>query len=125
MAFAMTPVTTAPNPWILILAALEKKVNRQSFETWLKPTRYSHVKGKTLYVRIPSPEFRHIADRYADLVQEAIDLQSLELEDVQFVTADKDPSMPPQRRDGGFGPIPSHAPTAPPPPAQRTPEQAR
>ena len=125
MAFAMTPATTAPNPWILILAALEKKVNRQSFETWLKPTRYSHIKGKTLFVRIPSPEFRHIADRYADLVQEAIDLQSLELEDVQFVTADEDPSMPPQRRDGGFGPIPSHAPTAPPPPAQRTPEQAR
>jgi chromosomal replication initiator protein len=125
MAFAMTPATTAINPWIQILAALEKKVIRQSFETWLKPTRYSHAKGRTLYVRIPSPEFRHIGDKYADLIQEAIDLQSLEFDEVVFVTTDEDPSMPPQRRDGGFGPIPSHAPTAPPPPAQRTPEQAR
>ena len=31
--------------------------------------------------------------------------------------------MPPQRRDGGFGPIPSHAPSAPPPPAPRSPVQ--
>jgi chromosomal replication initiator protein len=125
MAFAMTPATTTLNPWIQILSALEKKVIRQSFETWLKPTRYSHAKGRTLYVRIPSPEFRHIGDKYADLIQEAIDLQSLEFDDVQFVTADEDPSMPPQRRDGGFGPVASHAPTAPPQPPQRTPEQAR
>src|SRR5471032_1945628 len=110
MAFA-TSTATVLNPWIQILAALEKKVIRQSFETWLKPTRYSHAQGRTLFVRIPSPEFRHIGDKYADLIQEAIDLQSLAFDDVQFVTMDEDPSMPPQRRDGGFGPVPSHAPT--------------
>ena len=57
MAFAMTPAT-ALNPWLQILAALEKKVTRQSFETWLKPTRYSHAAGRTLYVRVPAPESR-------------------------------------------------------------------
>lgn len=124
MAFAMTPATTALNPWLQILAALEKKVIRQSFDTWLKPTRYSHAKGRTLYVRVPSPEFHHIGEKYGDLIQEAIDLQSLEFDDVCFVTVDEDPSMPPQRKDGGFGPVPSHAPTAPPPPP-RPPEQAR
>ncbi|KAA6457182.1 chromosomal replication initiator protein DnaA [Acidobacteria bacterium AB60] len=125
MAFAMTPATTALNPWMQILAALEKKVIRQSFETWLKPTRFSHAKGKTLFVRVPSAEFRETLEKYADLIQEAIDLQSLDLDDVQFVTQEEDPSAPPLRKDGGFGPLPSHAPTAPPPPAQRTPEQAR
>ncbi len=124
MAFAMTPAAAALNPWLQILAALEKKVIRQSFETWLKPTRYSHATGRTLYVRVPSPEFRHIGDKYGDLIQEAIDLQSLDFDDVCFVTADEDPSVPPQRKDGGFGPVPSHAATAP-QPAQRTPEQAR
>src|SRR5580658_7645539 len=114
MAFATSPATVL-NPWIQILAALEKKVIRQSFETWLKPTRYSHAAGRTLYVRVPSPEFQHIGDKYGDLIQEAIDLQSLEFDDVSFVTAEEDPSVPPQRRDGGFGPVPSHAPTAPPP----------
>jgi len=121
MAFAISPAS-ALNPWLQILAALEKKVIRQSFETWLKPTRYSHAAGRTLYVRVPSKEFQHIGDKYGDLIQEAIDLQSLEFDDVSFVTAEEDPSIPPQRRDGGFGPLPAHAPTAP---APRTPEQAR
>src|ERR1035438_6615325 len=125
MAFAISPAT-ALNPWLQILAALEKKVIRQSFETWLKPTRFSHAAGRTLYVRVPSPEFQHIGDKYGDLIQEAIDFQSLEFDDVSFVTAEEDPSVPPQRRDGGFGPVAAHAPTAPhTAPAPRSPEQAR
>ncbi len=124
MAFATSP-TPALNPWLQILAALEKKVVRQSFETWLKPTRYSHTLGRTLYVRVPSPQFQHIGDKYGDLIQEAIDLLTLELDDVSFVTAEEDPSIPPQRKDGGFGPVPAHAPTAPPPAPSRTPEQGR
>ena len=114
MAFA-TSQASVLNPWLQILAALEKKVIRQSFETWLKPTRYSHAAGRVLYVRVPSPEFQHIGDKYGDLIQEAIDLQSLEFDDVSFVTVEEDPSIPPQRRDGGFGPVAAHAPTAPPP----------
>src|ERR1039458_9026688 len=81
MAFAISPAS-ALNPWVQILSALEKKVIRQSYETWLKPTRYSHAAGRTLYVRVPSPEFQHIGDKYGDLIQEAIDLQSLEFDDV-------------------------------------------
>jgi chromosomal replication initiator protein len=121
MAFAISPAS-ALNPWLQILAALEKKVIRQSFETWLKPTRFSHASGRILYVRVPSKEFQHIGDKYGDLIQEAIDLQSLEFDDVQFVTVEEDPSMPPQRKDGGFGPLPAHAPTAP---SSRSPEQTR
>jgi chromosomal replication initiator protein len=122
MAFATSPAT-ALNPWLQILAALEKKVVRNSFETWLKPTRYSHAAGRTLYVRVPSPEFQHIGDKYGDLIQEAIDLNSLEYDDVCFVTVEDDPSIPPQRKDGGFPPVPAHAPTAPPQP--QSPERPR
>ncbi|MFY9854117.1 MAG: chromosomal replication initiator protein DnaA [Terracidiphilus sp.] len=123
MAFSVSPAT-ALNPWLQILAALEMKVIRQSFETWLKPSRYSHVVNRTLYVRVPSPQFQNLGERYGDLIQEAIEQQGLELDDVCFVTAEEDPSIPPQRKDGGFGPVPAHAPTAPAQP-QRTPEQAR
>ena len=112
MAFAVSSATVL-NPWLQILAALEKKVIRQSFDTWLKPTRYSHAAGRTLYVRVPSPEFQHIGDKYGDLIQEAIDLQSMEYDDVCFVTAEEDPSIPPPRKDGGFGPVPTHTPQAP------------
>jgi hypothetical protein len=109
MAFATSPAT-ALNPWLQILSALEKKVIRQSFETWLKPTRFSHAAGRMLYVRVPSPEFQHIGEKYGDLIQEAIDLNALEFDDVSFVTVEEDPSIPPLRKDGGLGPIPSHAP---------------
>src|SRR3984885_9138268 len=112
MSFATTPAS-AINPWMQILAALEKKVNRQSFETSLKPTRYSHIVGRTLYVRIPTEEFQHIGDKYSDLIQEAIDLLKLDLDDAAFVTQEQDPSQPPVRKDGGFGPLPTHAATAP------------
>jgi len=125
MAFAISQIPPPANPWLQILAALEKKVVRNSFETWLKPTRYSHAAGRTLYVRVPSPEFQHIADKYGDLIQEAIDMNALELDDVVFVTAEEDPSVPPQRKDGGFGPLPAHAPTAPPPPQAQAPTAAR
>jgi chromosomal replication initiator protein len=112
MSFAPT-ATAALNHWVRILAALEKKINRQSFDTWLKPTRFSHVTGKTLYVRIPSSEFEHIGDRYADLIQEAIDNLGLEVEAVTFQTPAQDPTVPKMREDGGFAPVPSHSASAP------------
>jgi len=121
MSFAISPAS-ALNPWLQILAALEKKVIRQSFETWLKPTRFSHANGRILFVRVPSKEFQHIGDKYSDLIQEAIDSQSLEFDDVQFVTIEEDPTAPPARRDGGFGPLPAHSPIAP---SSRSPEQTR
>jgi chromosomal replication initiator protein len=121
MAFAVSP-STPSNPWLHILAALEKKVTRQTFDSLLRPTRFSHAVGRTLYVRVPAPEFQLIGDKYGDLIQEAIENHGLEFDDVCFVTAEEDPSIPPQRRDGGFGPVSTHAPTAPP---ARVPEQAR
>ncbi len=111
MSFVPVPAAVL-NQWVRILSALEKKINRQSFETWLKPTRFSHINGRTLHVRIPSEEFQHIGDRYADLISEAIDNLGLEIDQVVF-------QVPPQeapvrvREDGGFAPQPSHSQNAP------------
>src|SRR3954470_6025484 len=82
---------TAPNPWMRILDALEKKINRHSYETWLKPTRYGHVNGKILVVQVPNPEFRHIGEKYADLISEAIENLALGFDDVEFVTPEINP----------------------------------
>src|ERR1700712_545521 len=112
MSFVPT-ATAVLNYWVRILAALEKKINRQSFETWLKPTRFSHLAGRTLFVRIPSTEFQHVSDRYADLIQEAIDNLGLEIDTVTFTTPQQDPTTPKVREDGGFAPLPSHSPNAP------------
>ncbi len=112
MSFVPT-ATAVLNYWVRILAALEKKINRQSYETWLKPTRFSHLEGKKLFVRIPSTDFQHIGDRYADLIQEAIDNLGLDVETVTFTTPEQDPREKKLREDGGFAPVPSHSQSAP------------
>src|SRR5437764_12871123 len=100
---------SAANPWIQILGALEKKINRHSYDTWLKPTRYSHANGAILFVRVPTAEFRHIGDKYADLIREAMDNLSMDFDDVQFVTSEEDPTASKHdaantnvKHDGGF-----------------------
>jgi chromosomal replication initiator protein len=106
MSMSFAPVAASVvDPWTRILAALEKKVNRQSFNTWLKPTRISHQEGRRLIVRIPGPEFQIVGDRYGDLIQEAIDLLSLEIDELTFVTSEQTREA---REDGGFPPAPAH-----------------
>src|SRR5579875_59413 len=110
MSFAVTP-SVALNPWVQILAALEKKVKRQSFDTWLRPTRFSCTRDRILFVRIPTPEFRHVGDRYGDLIQEAIENLHLEFDDVTFITPEEDPTLPRVREDGGFAPASAQIPS--------------
>jgi chromosomal replication initiator protein len=107
------PSTSLPhNPWIRILDALEKKINRHSYDTWLKPTRFSHANGGILFIRVPTVEFRHVGDKYADLIQEAIDNLGLEYQDVKFVTPDDDPAATPVRHDGGLSNLSVVSPSA-------------
>ena len=53
-------------------------------------------------MRVPTVEFRHVGDKYADLIQEAIDNLGLEYQDVKFVTPEDDPAATPLRHDGGL-----------------------
>jgi chromosomal replication initiator protein len=128
MSFVPVPAAVL-NQWVRILGALEKKINRQSFETWLKPTRFSHITDRVLYVRIPSGEFQTTLDRYADLINEAIDNLHLDLDSVVFQVPPQEPAR--AREDGGFAPQPSHSANAPrsgrgaPAPMGPTPEQSR
>src|ERR1035441_9244179 len=92
--------TASPNPWVLVLDALEKKVNRHSYETWLKPTRFSHSAGPTLFVKVPNPDFCHIGEKYGDLISEAIENLGLEYQDVEFVT---DPEKRAEKIDRRIG----------------------
>jgi chromosomal replication initiator protein len=119
---ATAAATASANPWVQILGALEKKINRHSYDTWLKPTRYSHQNASVLFVRVPTPEFRHIGDKYADLISEAMDKLGMDFEDVQFVTPEEDPTVQqvakPEgnsnvRQGGGFAPSSAHASNAP------------
>ena len=107
LSLSPSSAAATANPWAQILSALEKKVNRHSFDTWLKPTRFSHVNGAVLVVRVPTQEFRHIGDKYGDLISEAIENLALGFDDVEFVTAEETaPAAAPGtvRHVGGFPP---------------------
>ncbi|MGB9254751.1 MAG: chromosomal replication initiator protein DnaA, partial [Candidatus Korobacteraceae bacterium] len=77
------------NPWVRVLDALQKKVNRTSYETWFKPTRFDHAQGPILFVRVPNSQFCHIGERYGDLISEAFENLGLEYRDVEFITPEE------------------------------------
>ncbi|HWZ43134.1 MAG TPA: chromosomal replication initiator protein DnaA [Candidatus Saccharimonadales bacterium] len=104
LSFSSIAAVTA-NPWLRILAALEKKISHHSFDTWLKPTRFSHVAGSVIFVRVPTAEFRHIGEKFGDLIQEAMDNCAPGFDEVKFITAEEDPTVTPVRPDGGFAPV--------------------
>ena len=100
MSLSSTSTATGiANPWLRILGALEKKISRHSYDTWLKPTRFSHANGSVLFVRVPTPEFRHIGEKFGDLIQEAIDTIVPEFQDVKFITPEEDSTGAPIRPD--------------------------
>ncbi len=107
---SVTSTTSSPNPWSRILDALEKKVSSQSYEHWLKPTRFSHQEKGTLFVKVPTAEFSTIGERYADLIQEAIDDLGLKLDDVEFISSEPEPPAARESsRGNGHAPAPALA----------------
>ncbi len=110
MSFYPTAPAAPLNPWVRILGALQKKINRQAYETWLKPTIFSHAEGDLLIVRVPTAKFQSIGDRYADLIGEALDTLRLPYERVEFVVAAQ-PEEPagPTEEDDRIPPASSHS----------------
>jgi chromosomal replication initiator protein len=77
---------TTMNTWQEILGYLKVKVNTQSYQTWLRPTRFSHVNHEEIVVRVPNREFRDwIQEHYGSLINEALSQLHLELRKVQYV----------------------------------------
>jgi chromosomal replication initiator protein len=110
MSFYPTAPAAPLNPWVRILGALQKKVNRQSYETWFKPTIFSHADGNILFVRVPTGKFQDIGDRYADLIGEALDTLRLPFERVEFVVAQQpEPAPVPATEDDKFPPASIHS----------------
>jgi hypothetical protein len=77
------------NYWRRILDHIKHRILSQSFETWLKPTEYAGVRDRILYVQVPSHEFKHIGEKYADLVDEALRELGFDLTRIECVTKDE------------------------------------
>jgi len=78
------------NAWHEILNHLKAKVNPQSYQTWLRPTRFSHAAKDTLVVRVPNREFQDwIQEHYGGLIHEALDGLQLGFKQVSYVFEEK------------------------------------
>lgn len=83
----------AGNVWDQILARVETKINRHSFYTWFKPTRFLDDAGETVTVTVPNDLFRDwLTKHYAGVIGEAAkELQRSGLV-VSFVTGGNAPA---------------------------------
>jgi hypothetical protein len=96
--YAVQAITPAPvaeqqvapehDPWRKVLAQVELSVNRHSFDTWLKPSRFYALVGRKLYVRVPTEEFRNSGEKYGHLIRQTILKLGLDFS-VEYVTTDE------------------------------------
>jgi chromosomal replication initiator protein len=82
----------AMNPWQEVLKYLKEKINPQSFQTWLRPTRLSRALPPTLYVQVPNREFQEwIQESYSALINEALEHMNLPYREIRYVYVDEAP----------------------------------
>lgn len=95
--------------WKQLLVQLEPQINRQSFETWLKPTSLISISGKDVHVSVPNRFFGEwIKEHYYPQIQEALEKELAEEGlRIHFVVDEKGeaPGSPErERRKGNLNP---------------------
>ena len=80
---------TSMNAWLQVLNLLKTKVNTQSYQTWLRPTRFSHVENEAIVVRVPNREFQEwIQENYAGLIGAALRELDLGFKEIHYIFAE-------------------------------------
>jgi chromosomal replication initiator protein len=93
------PFETTMNAWQQILGYLKAKVNTQSYQTWLRPTRFSHVNHEELVVRVPNREFQEwIQENYGSLINEALAEIKSDVRRIHYVVEES-----PEKKNGDGG----------------------
>ena len=89
------PSETTMNAWQEILGYLKGKVNTQSYQTWLRPARFSHVTQDALVVRVPNREFQDwIQEHYGSLINEALSQLHVDVRKVEYVIEEASDKKP-------------------------------
>jgi hypothetical protein len=83
LALPSIPDPEAEIAWNYIADGLKANLARQTFETWIAPVKGWQLRGRTLFVAAPSPEFMHLGAKYANEIKAAIG--QLPIDQVEFV----------------------------------------
>ncbi|MGH9357607.1 MAG: chromosomal replication initiator protein DnaA [Terriglobia bacterium] len=74
------------NAWQEVLSHLKSRVNTQSYQTWLRPTRLSHLSDEQIVVRVPNREFQDwIEENYGSLINDTLKQLNLGYHQVTYV----------------------------------------
>ncbi len=57
------------NPWLQIMDVLQKKIDKNSYETWFEPTSYIGQETNSLYIKVPNSYFKDwLAYHYSSVI---------------------------------------------------------
>lgn len=83
------------NLWTTVLEELKQSVNPQSYQTWLKPTRFVEASNSHITVRVPNEEFKDwIEEHFAADIRQALDKSGHSSTAVQFAYPAEAPPKP-------------------------------
>jgi len=77
------------NAWQQVLSVIEKKVNKQSYNTWFRPTQLIRHEGEALYVRVPNAFFQDWLNDHMDVVIKAANAAGIGKIEVVYVIEQK------------------------------------
>jgi chromosomal replication initiator protein len=83
------------NAWQEVLNEIKDRVNPQSFQTWLRPTRLVRTSGSTIYVQVPNREFQDwIQENFGTLLREVLERMVPPIKEVRYLFPDSASSSP-------------------------------
>jgi chromosomal replication initiator protein len=81
-------IITADAIWEKVLELVAQSINKQSFETWFKPTRAKSMENGRLVVEVPSRFFCDwLQEHYSQLIHEKLVLLNFEHSGLEFIPA--------------------------------------
>ena len=81
------------NIWTKTLDRLENLINKHSFNTWLKPTKFQSYDGKILRIEVPNKFFKSwLMENYHKLILENVRTLSNDITEIEYtITNESDP----------------------------------
>src|SRR5262249_14807124 len=80
------------NVWDVVLSAIERRINHESFTTWFKPITFIGQDSATIHLGVPDRVFEDwILNNYRDVIDESLEESSLSGYSIHFEVA-PDPS---------------------------------
>jgi chromosomal replication initiator protein len=92
--------------WSDILHAVEKRLNRQSFETWIRPIHFDGCDdaGQVLHLRAPNQVVKDwVSTNYSDVLDASLEEVNMASYEVDWTVEEEGGAQPPVDTDGGQG----------------------